>query len=124
MTLLSVLGAHATALPLSHPFPVHELKYIMDQSQASMLLSSPKFSKKAEELLASGLEGSPKHVRCEKKLSTSEIRKVTLEGLSDGQGAMMLYTSGTTARPVSDIASRWYYELTIYRKEFYSHWQS
>ena len=106
MTWLAILAAHAIALPLSHPFPVHELKYIMDQSQASMLLSTAKFSKKAEELHGCGLEASPKHVKIEKRLATQEIRKISLEGAAEGSGAMMLYTSGTTGRPVCSPAMR------------------
>jgi acyl-coenzyme A synthetase/AMP-(fatty) acid ligase len=73
----------------------------MDQSQASMLLSSKKFESKAEEVLKLDLEGKPKYIRLEKKLGGDAEGKVTLEGSSDGKGGMMLYTSGTTNRPVS-----------------------
>jgi malonyl-CoA/methylmalonyl-CoA synthetase len=73
----------------------------MDQSQASMLLSSAKFAEKAQEVFKTGLQGSPKHVPLEKKLENSEYGKVTLEGPTEGKGGMMLYTSGTTNRPVS-----------------------
>jgi len=101
VTLLSILGAHAIALPLSPAFPAHELQYIMDQSQASMLLASTKFENKAQEVFKEGLQGSPKLVKVEKLLGGAEAARVTLEGPSDGEGGMMLYTSGTTNRPVS-----------------------
>lgn len=65
-----------------------------------MLLSSKKFGDKAEEVLKKGLEGRPKHVKLEKKLGGASNVKVTLEGPEDGEGGMMLYTSGTTNRPV------------------------
>lgn len=100
MTLLSIFGASAIALPLSPPFPPNELQYIMDQSEASMLLSSEKFDKKAQEVFKTGLKASPKSVRVEKKMGGGDQSKVTLEGGSDIEGGMMLYTSGTTARPV------------------------
>lgn len=103
VTLLSILGAHSIALPLSPAFPPHELQYIMDQSQASMLLSSEKFESKAMEVMKEGLEASPKHLKLEKKLGGAVHTKVALEGPTDGAGGMMLYTSGTTNRPVSDV---------------------
>ncbi|KAM3083967.1 hypothetical protein ACMFMG_001926 [Clarireedia jacksonii] len=99
VTLLSIFGTHSIALPLSPAFPAHELQYIMDQSQASMLLSSAKFADKAQEVFKTGLQGSPKHVSLEKKLENLEYDKVTLEGPTEGKGGMMLYTSGTTNRP-------------------------
>lgn len=121
MTLLSILGTHSIALPLSPGFPPHELQYIMDHSQASMLLSSNKFQKKAAELLKEGLERTPKHIKLEKRMGGKSYEEVKLEGPTDGEGGMMLYTSGTTNRPasaakmlkVSDL-------LTKSRKESYS----
>ncbi|KAG4436880.1 hypothetical protein IFR05_007643 [Cadophora sp. M221] len=99
VTLLSILGAHSIALPLSPAFPANELQYIMDQSQASMLLSSAKFESKAVEVLKQDLEGKAKHVKLGKKFGGAAQSKVTLEGPTDGNGGMMLYTSGTTNRP-------------------------
>lgn len=99
MTLLSILGTHSIALPLSPAFPPHELQYIMDQSGASMLLSSSKFESKALDVYKEGLQGAPKHVKLEKKLGGREHPEVKLEGPAEGPGGMMLYTSGTTNRP-------------------------
>jgi hypothetical protein len=65
-----------------------------------MLLSSKKFGDKAEEVLKKGLEGRPKHVKLEKKVGGADPVQVTLGGPEDGEGGMMLYTSGTTNRPV------------------------
>jgi len=101
VTLLSILGTHSIALPLSPGFPPHELQYIMDHSQASMLLSSNKFQKKAADLLKEGLERTPKHIKLEKKMGGKSYEEVKLEGPRDSEGGMMLYTSGTTNRPVS-----------------------
>ena len=100
VTFLSILGAHSIALPLSPAFPAHELQYIMDQSQASMLLSSAKFAIKAQEVLKEDLSTHPKHIKLEKKLGGADHAKVNLEGTRDSGGGMMLYTSGTTNRPV------------------------
>ncbi|TGO18890.1 hypothetical protein BTUL_0007g01090 [Botrytis tulipae] len=99
VTLLSIFGTHSIAVPLSPAFPAHELQYILDQSEASMLLSSTKFESKAQEVMNTDLESKPKHIKLEKKLENSDYGKVTLEGPLEGQGGMMLYTSGTTNRP-------------------------
>lgn len=65
-----------------------------------MLLSSEKFEGKAEEVLKEKLEKAPKHIKLEKKMGGGAHTSVTLEGPEDGEGGMMLYTSGTTNRPV------------------------
>jgi hypothetical protein len=72
-----------------------------------MLLSSAKFEGKAQEVMKEGLEAKPKHVKLEKKLGGLKHAKVTLEGSIDGEGGMMLYTSGTTNRPVRSLISTW-----------------
>jgi malonyl-CoA/methylmalonyl-CoA synthetase len=101
VTLLSIIGAHSIALPLSPAFPPHELQYIMDHSQASMLLTSGKFKEKAQQVIDEGLEGTPKLISLEKRRGESTSQEdVQLDGSSEGAGGMMLYTSGTTARPV------------------------
>lgn len=106
------MGAHSIALPLSPAFPAHELHYIMDQSQASMLLSSRKFEVKAKEVLNTGLETSPKHIHLEKKLGGGEHREVILEEPTSSAGGVMLYTSGTTNRPAC-ISAMSSYKLLI-----------
>ncbi|KAI9051927.1 hypothetical protein LZ554_004182 [Drepanopeziza brunnea f. sp. 'monogermtubi'] len=57
------------------------------------------FEAKAAELLTQELEAKPKHVKLEKKMGGAEISEVALEGPAEGEGGMMLYTSGTTNRP-------------------------
>ncbi len=67
-----------------------------------MLLSSVKFQEKAEEVVKEGLEKSPILSIVEKKLEGSGSKEeVKLEGGQENRGGMMLYTSGTTSRPVS-----------------------
>lgn len=65
-----------------------------------MLLSSSKFHDKALEVLKLGLEGHLKSVRVEKKFENGEYTKVQFTESLNNQGGMMLYTSGTTSRPV------------------------
>lgn len=73
-----------------------------------MLLSTPKFESKAKEVMNLDLENNPSHVKLEKILgsesSNSSSEKVELTDAKDSSGGMMLYTSGTTARPVNAIS--------------------
>ena len=103
---------------MSPAFPAQELQYVMDQSKASMLLSSTKFLKKAQETEALGLAAKPRFIELEKKQGGGKAEKVTLESTSEGRGGLMLYTSGTTNRPVSRMFWRSYYLLTRIRKGF------
>lgn len=113
-----MLGAHGIALPMSPAFPAQELQYVMDQSKASMLLSSSKFFKKAKDVEALGLAAKPRLVELQKKMGGGVAEKVTLESCTDGNGGLMLYTSGTTNRPVSGYKSTCCHKLTTLRKEF------
>lgn len=128
MTLLSVLAAQSIALPLSPAFPANELRYILDQSQACLLLSSAKFEGKAGEVMREGLENEVKHVRLEKRLGrqgkvngfTNGDTQVRIEGESDGEGGMMLYTSGTTNRPVSLSCKKYRSTFLISHRKVFS----
>jgi malonyl-CoA/methylmalonyl-CoA synthetase len=100
VTLLAVFAARSIAVPLSPAFPVPELQYILAQSEVSLLISSPKFAVKAGEVLADGLESKPVHLSLDKHVGGAVHDKIPLEGEAPGDAAMMLYTSGTTNRPV------------------------
>lgn len=102
VTLLSILGSNAIAVPLAPSFPAGELRYILDHSEALMLISSSKFAEKAQEVLKEGLEHTPISARAEKIAEGHRgEEEITLEGGEDvsKEGGMMLYTSGTTSRP-------------------------
>lgn len=67
-----------------------------------MLLSSAKFQSKADEVLKEGLEKKPIASKVEKKLEGSHSSEsVHLESITDDKSGLMLYTSGTTSRPVN-----------------------
>ncbi|CAK7199034.1 hypothetical protein SEUCBS139899_001702 [Sporothrix eucalyptigena] len=100
VTLLAILAARAIAVPLSPSFPIPELQYIVDHSEALLVVSSPKFDTKAKDLLASELASPPTHVALAKHLGGGVHEKVELDESADaGKAGMMLYTSGTTNRP-------------------------
>ncbi|PHH70734.1 hypothetical protein CDD83_5353 [Cordyceps sp. RAO-2017] len=101
VTLLAVLAAGAIAVPLSPAFPTSELQYILDHSQASVLVSSQRFAAKADDLLAAGLVSQPAHLRLAKHVDGPAGRPVAFEDADPAASAasLMLYTSGTTNRP-------------------------
>lgn len=105
MTLLSIFACDNIAVPLSSGFPASELRYILENSQAVTLVSSQKFLEKAQETLGEGLE----HLEKKPTLNIVEKRRqgnghdgVQLVPLPMTKGGMMLYTSGTTSRPVME----------------------
>jgi acyl-coenzyme A synthetase/AMP-(fatty) acid ligase len=65
-----------------------------------MLLSSAKFATKAEEVLRTELDVEPAYLQLNKFQGGGAHEKVTLEKTGAGSAGMMLYTSGTTNRPV------------------------
>lgn len=100
MTLLAVMAARSIAVPLSPAFPAPELQYILNQSEASLLVSSTKFTPKAKEVLATDLTSKPAHLELAKHMGGGSHEDVALGDSDPGEAGMMLYTSGTTNRPV------------------------
>ncbi|GJD02829.1 AMP-binding enzyme [Colletotrichum higginsianum] len=80
-------------------FPAAELQYILNQSEASLLVSSAKFAAKAREVLATELISNPTQVELQKHLGGGAHERVELEAADVDSAGMMLYTSGTTNRP-------------------------
>ncbi|KZF24229.1 acetyl-CoA synthetase-like protein [Xylona heveae TC161] len=102
VTLLSIMASRSIAVPMSAGFPASELQYIIDNSDAMMLLSSGKFQGKAEEVMKGEMNREPIFHLVEKKLGASvEDKNLKFESADAeaGTGGMMLYTSGTTNRP-------------------------
>lgn len=74
----------------------------MDQSGSRLLLASNKFETKAREVLRERLLLHPKFISVTKRFTQESIGGlVELQGDASSQGGLMLYTSGTTNRPVS-----------------------
>ncbi|UPK99151.1 hypothetical protein LCI18_010086 [Fusarium solani-melongenae] len=99
VTLLAAMAARSIAVPLSPAFPAPELQYILNQSEASLLVSSAKFAAKANEVLATDLTAKPAHLELPKHVGGGSHEKVELGDSNPGEAGMMLYTSGTTNRP-------------------------
>ncbi|KAK3719506.1 hypothetical protein LTR37_004364 [Vermiconidia calcicola] len=101
VTLLSILASNAIAVPLAPSFPASELRYIINHSEALALLSTAKYKALAADVLREGLDKSPLSIDVEKTMQGSQsTNSIELTGDSyTAEGGMMLYTSGTTARP-------------------------
>lgn len=97
---LAIMASNAIAVPLSPPFPAPELQYILDQSGASALIASPKFASKAQEVLATDLKQKPVYFELPKHTDGAAKEVVSLADEDSTGAGMMLYTSGTTNRPV------------------------
>lgn len=104
---LAIMAARAVAVPLSPPFPAPELQYILDQSGASILVASPKFASKAKEVLATELKQKPMYFELPKHMGGGSKEQVSLADDDSTGAGLMLYTSGTTNKPVS-IQSKQY----------------
>jgi malonyl-CoA/methylmalonyl-CoA synthetase len=95
VTLLGIIAANCTAIPLAPVYPPKELAYIVENSGAKVLLSSEEYQGKAEE----SLNGNARlHVF--KKHELRRHGKAVIETPTDG--GLMLYTSGTTSLPVRE----------------------
>ena len=104
MTFLSILAHNAIALPLSQAFPSSELKYIIENSEAALFLSTTKFKEKAEDVLKERIAHTPQLEILDKidtGATSAENVKLEQNAPSD-DGGFMLYTSGTTSRPVGN----------------------
>lgn len=103
-------------MPLSPAFPIPELEYVLNHSEASLLVSSPKFAAKAQQVLAADLVSKPSHVELPKHAESAAAlgEHVPLEDEANpGQAGLMLYTSGTTNKPVRTAPSRVVYTLFV-----------
>ncbi|KAG4263805.1 hypothetical protein FPRO03_09081 [Fusarium proliferatum] len=108
VTLLAILACNAIAVPLAPSFPAPELRYIINNSEALALISSAKYVSRAEEVLTEGLDSVPLFYQLDGTRNVSTVEEeVKLRDFSDApRGGMMLFTSGTTARPKGVVLSQ------------------
>jgi acyl-CoA synthetase (AMP-forming)/AMP-acid ligase II len=108
--LFSILAADAIAVPLSPAFPVAELKYILNHSEASTVLATERYADKARALVEDSLEsGVVVDIRPKIIQASSHSQSITLDKLQSPRGGLMLYTSGTTNRPVCTFFLLFFY---------------
>ena len=100
------MACNAIAVPLDPSFPTAELKHIINSSGGTILLSTEKYAEHAKAVLSDGIEGDYcRHQLYHRRIVDSEQRpggtiEVNLANLSEtNDSGMMLFTSGTTARP-------------------------
>lgn len=90
---------------MSGGFPPHELAYVLDQSRAALFLSSAEMRGKAEAVMSEDLEARPTRIdvlECGADAGKlgAPLELVDVPGGGKDRGGLMLYTSGTTSKPV------------------------
>lgn len=104
--LFSILASNAIALPISPAFPHSEIEYILDNADARILLATRRSASiadrfvKRENLTIDVREPilrSSSHANFLPRLEQLDLPDVNT---LDSKGGLMLYTSGTTNRPV------------------------
>ena len=106
MTFLSILAHDAIALPLAFTHPSSELRYILENSQTALFLSTEKFQEKAQDVLKGEIAHRPK-LELLSKIETGATsgENVKFEEKALDSAGFMLYTSGTTSRPKGVVLS-------------------
>ena len=100
VTLLSILSHDAIAVPLAPSHPILELRYILENSEALLLLSTEKFRDRAKEVVRERLTcATTLHVLPKIKEGALASDRIEFDSKQNGRGGLMLYTSGTTNRP-------------------------
>lgn len=107
MNLFSILASDAIAVPVLPGLPYPEVKYILDNADAKMLLLTEIGGEKvrkmtnwfisADDLIVDVIGGVP--MRGHFEIS----QQVDFPDVQNAKGGLMLYTSGTTNRPVRDL---------------------
>lgn len=106
VTLLGVLKAGGAYLPIDPEYPQERIDYLLQDSQASLLLTHHKWQDRVPaSITAVAIEEIPLHTT-----------QTVPHAVASGQLAYVIYTSGTTGRPkgamithgaVSNIAQAW-----------------
>lgn len=102
VSLLGILATDAIAVPILPSFALAESKYILDHCRPDIMLATDVFGAKAQEIVdAAAQDGSsvPLSIKRSVQDGAKPLEKVSFAPIRNN-GGLMLYTSGTTSRPV------------------------
>jgi malonyl-CoA/methylmalonyl-CoA synthetase len=111
VSLFTIWALGGFAVPLCTSHPIHEMLYMVTDSESTVFLGSKHFEAKVRELAAEGAKGSakcslyivPEHPPNATRNFPSLVNSPIVDPL---RHALMIYTSGTTGKPkVSSISS-------------------
>ncbi|ETN38806.1 uncharacterized protein HMPREF1541_06845 [Cyphellophora europaea CBS 101466] len=106
VTFLSILAHDAIALPLAFTHPSSELRYILENSEAALFLSTEKFQEKAEDVLKEPMDHKPRmEILSKIETGATSAENVKFQETALDNAGFMLYTSGTTNRPKGVVLS-------------------
>jgi fatty-acyl-CoA synthase len=95
ITLFACARLGAVFVPLNTRLAAPELRYILENSSAKLLIHEPRLSELARDAAATTV-----NVRVQSEHPVAPAEGIgTLPMVNDGDPAVMLYTSGTTGRP-------------------------
>jgi acyl-CoA synthetase (AMP-forming)/AMP-acid ligase II len=106
VTFLSILSHDAIAVPLAPTHPILELRYILENSEALLFLSTEKYREKAKEVVKEGSSYTARlHILSKIAEGAVSSESVTFDSTAFDHAGLMLYTSGTTNRPKGVVLS-------------------
>jgi malonyl-CoA/methylmalonyl-CoA synthetase len=110
--------AGGVVVPLSLSYPIPSLKYVLEDSETSIVIAEPAYFSTLKPLIDSG---SYTYLDIENIIKVKNIDDVIIPNVSPSRNAMILYTSGTTNLPKGVVIT--HSNLTFQIKTLIESWE-